>query len=478
MGQVVGRAKAKDLDWVQVGELTDEQLEIQLYGPKVLAGSHRPLPEPTWIHRELRRTGVTLELLHIEYLERHPNGYRYTAFCDHYRRWLKTHELSMRQTYKAGEKLFVDYSGKKPHIVNSVTGEVIETELFVAVLGASNFTFAEATLTQQSHDFIQSHVRALEYIGGVAGLIVPDQLRSGVTTPCRYEPGMQRTYEELARHYNTAILPARAGKPKDKAKVEVGVQVAQRWILVRLRDEIFFILGELNRRIRELLDELNDRPMRTYGHKSRRDLLEDLERPALKRLPPERFVHAEWKKAKVNIDYHVQVDKHFYSVPYSLVRETVEVRITASTVEDFLRGRRVASHRRNNKPGGFTTVRDHMPRSHQKHQEWTPSRLISWAGTIGPQTRTLVEAILASRPHPEQGYRSVLGLLRLAKRYDQERLEAACTRALVAKARSYRHVASILKNGLDRHPLKTEAQEAQPQLPLNHANVRGPDYYQ
>lgn len=476
VSRTVRRAQEKGLDWGRACDLGDEELDVLLYGPRLGAGKKRPLPDPSWIHRELRRTGVTLELLHLEYLERHPEGYRYTAFCDHYRRWLKTRGLTMRQVHRAGEKLFVDYSGKKPNIVDGRTGEVIEVELFVAVLGASNYTYAEATHSQSSRDWIASHVRALEYFGGVPALVVPDQLRSGVTSPDRYEPGAQRTYEDLALHYQTALLPARPRRPRDKAKVEAGVLVVQRWILACLRDETFFSLPELNDRIAELLERLNERPMRDYGGESRRRLFERIDAPALSPLPERRFVYGKWKKAKVNIDYHVAIDQHFYSVPYSLARETVDVRVTSSTVEVFHRGNRVASHSRRFVKGRHTTLPAHMPKSHRAHAEWSPSRLLHWAGKIGPSTRGLVDVILKSRPHPEQGYRSVLGLMRLAKRFDADRLEAACARALSVNARSYRHVQSILKNGLDRVPLEP-AETDQPSLPLQHENVRGPDYY-
>jgi transposase len=476
VGSVLARAKAKELDWQRVSELSDDELEVVLYGPKLGAGQRRPLPDPEWMHTELRRKGVTLELLHLEYLEEHPDGYRYTSFCDHYRRWLKKRRLSMRQVHKAGEKTFVDYSGKKPEIVDPSTGEVRDVELFVAALGASNLIFAEATLTQRSRDWIGSHGHTFEYFGGVTALVVPDQLKSGVASPCRYEPEVQRIYAEWARHFDTAVLPARQGKPRDKAKVETAVQVAQRWILARLRDETFFSLGALNRRIAELLEELNGRPMKDYGGLSRRQLFEKLERDELRPLPVSPFVFAEWKEARVNIDYHIAFDEHFYSVPHPLVREAVEVRATGMTVEVYHRGKRVASHVRSSLKGRHTTAPDHMPKSHQKHLAWTPSRLISWAGTIGPQTQQLVTVIIESRPHPEQGYRSCLGVMRLAKTYSPERLEAACARALAAGARSYRHVKSILKNGLDRVALE-EPSEVNTHRVIEHENVRGPNYY-
>ena len=467
----VARAAEAGLTWADVEALDDAELEARLYRGPGTQG-HRPEPDCAWIHRERHRAGVTLELLHHEYLERHPDGLRYTMFCERYREWLGRRGLVMRQVHAAGDKLFVDYSGKKPHLVDIETGELIEVELFVAVLGASNLTFAEVTLTQQSQDWIASHVRALEFFGGAPAAFVPDQLKSGVVKACRYEPEAQRTYEDLAEHYGTTVLPARPGKPRDKAKVEVAVQIAQRWILARMRNEVFQTLGEMNRRIRELLVDLNGRVMRRYG-KSRRELFDEMERAALRALPAERFEYAQWSRARVNIDYHVAVDGHLYSVPHRLVHEEVEARVTSDTVE-ILHGRKcVAVHRRSSVKGGFTTIREHMPSAHRAHAEWTPSRILAWADKVGAATRVLCEAILNERPHPEQGFRSCLGILRLAKRYGDARLEAACSRAVRVRARSYRHVESILKHGLDRVAMPDEANT----LALTHENVRGRDYY-
>ena len=474
VGKTITRAKAAGLTWSAVEALNDDELEQLLYGAPRTPTHSRPKPDPVWIHLERKKQGVTLELLHLEYLAEHPDGYGYTVFCDTYRAWLKKRKLTMRHVHRAGDKLYVDYSGKKPSIIDPKTGEVTPVELFVAVLGASSYTYAEATRTQKSADFIASHTRALEYIGGVPAALVPDQLKSGVLVACRYEPTAQRTYHEMAQHYSTAIVPARPGKPRDKAKVEVGVQVVQRWILARIRHERFFSLEALNARIWELLDELNGRPMKHYGGTSRRDLFERLDQPALVPLPARRFVHATWKTARVNIDYHIEFDKHYYSVPFALVRETVEVRATAMTVEVFSKSRRVASHTRSYKPGRHTTERDHMPKSHQAHAEWTPTRLITWAGKVGAHVEAIVRRILDDRPHPEQGYRSCLGILRLEKRYGAERLDAACERALRVGARSYRPIESILKNGLDRVALDDAAP---PAAPVDHENVRGPDYY-
>ncbi len=472
---VLQRALAAKVDGLEVEQLTDEALEARLYGPPSAATAGRIAPDPAYLHLERRKPGVTLQLLHVEYLEQHPDGYQYTQFCEIYRRWLKTRHLSMRQEHRAGEKLFVDYSGKKPHFVDPKSGDRVEVELFVAVLGASNYTYAEATRTQSSPDWIASHVRTLAFLGGAPGAIVPDQLKSGVTTSSRYEPGVQRTYAELARHYCTAVVPARPKHPRDKAKVEVGVLIAQRWILARLRHHTFFSLDELNQRIAQLVEDLNDRVMRTY-RTSRRDLFERLERSALHGLPTEPFVYAEWKQARINIDYHVAIDNHYYSAPHSLVHEVVEARITATTVELFFSGRRIAGHARSYVRGTHTTVPEHMPKAHQKHLEWTPSRILDWAATMGPKTEALARVILESRPHPEQGYRSCLGILRLGKRYGRDRLEAACGRALAVGARSYSNVDSILKSGLDRAPLAQPSTTTET-APVVHENLRGRDYY-
>lgn len=474
VGGVVARACAAGLTWETVEPMSEEALEARLHVARPTAHAARPLPDPAYLHAERHKTGVTLNLLHQEYLQQHPDGYGYTQFCEHYREWLGRKRLSMRQVHLAGEKTFVDYSGKKPSVVDPSTGEVREVELFVAVLGASNFTFAEATETQRGIDFIGSHVHAFAHFGGVTRALVPDQLKSAVTQACRYDPGIQRTYEEMARHYGAVVMPARPGHPRDKAKVEGAVLLVQRWILARLRNETFFSLNALNERISDLLDDLNDRTMRLYG-KSRRELFEELEKPVLMALPVEPFVYAEWKVVRMNIDYHVEVDHHYYSASHTLARQQLESRSTATTVELFHKGERVASHLRSSQRGRHTTVSEHMPKAHQKHLEWTPSRIVHWAGTIGVQTKLLVERILSERPHPEMGYRTCLGILRLGKRYGNERLEAASARAVRVRALSYRSVDSILKNGLDRLP----APEAEPVAgnPVVHENVRGGGYY-
>ena len=471
----LARARAAGLGWPLPDDLDDAALEARLFSSAARpAGPGRPLPDWADVHRELRRKGVTLQLLWLEYKERHPDGYQYTQFVERYRRWARGLDVVMRQEHRAGEKLFVDYPGQTLPIVDPETGEFSQAELFVAVFGASSYTYATATASQALPDWIGAHVGAFEFFGGVPAILVPDNLRSGVSRADRYEPDINRTYAELAAHYGCAVIPARPYKPRDKAKVEVGVQVAERWILAALRNRTFFSLAEANGAIRERLVWLNERPFRKLPG-SRASLFAELDAPALRALPARRFEYATWKTATVNIDYHVELDRHWYSVPYQLVGQQADVRLAATTVEVFVKGRRVASHLRSPKPGRHTTEPDHMPESHRRHLEWSPGRIVRWAEQTGPATGALVAAILASRPHPEQGYRSCLGILRLGRRYGPERLEAAAVRALAIGARSYRSVESILRTGLDRQPLP-DAPASGPAR--RHENVRGGTYYE
>jgi transposase len=431
------------------------------------------MPEWTQLHQELKKPGVTLALLWTEYRAQHRAGYAYSQFCERYRRWARALKPSMRQVHRAGEKLFVDFSGKRPHLVDPTTGEEIPVELFVGVLGASGLIYAEATRSQDLPAWIGAHVRMLEYCQGSPAIWVPDNLKSGVTTASRYEPEINRTYADLARHYGAVVIPARVATPTDKPKVEVSVQIAQRWVLAALRHRTFFTLADLNAAIAERVDAINDRPMKITGV-SRRVLYEQLDRPALKALPRTRYELAEWKPCRVNIDYHVDVDHNFYSVPYPLVHERVEARFTASIVEVLFKGKRIASHARLTGRGRFATQLAHMPRAHRAHAEWTPSRLIAWAEQTGPATGRLVAGILERRPHPEQGYRACLGLMRLGRVHGAERLEAACGRAERLRSYRFRTVEHILRHHQDRLPLD----DAEPTRPaLTHENLRGAEYY-
>jgi len=471
----LARAKAAGLSWPLAEGSDDVALEQLLFRQPAAPAHPRPLPDWAALDRELRsKQNVTLALLHLEYKEQHPEGYQYSQFCRHYHAWRGTLDLVMRQEHKAGERCFVDWAGQTVPIIDPTTGEItLEAQIFVATLGASNHTYAEAFPSQELEHWISGHVCAFEAWGGVTRIVVPDNPRTGVTNAHRYEPILNATYAEMAAHYGLAIIPARPYKPRDKAKVEAGVQVVQRWILARLRKRRFFSLAELNTAIAELLRWLNDRPFKKLQG-SRQSVFEALDRPALRALPQTRYQFALWKSATVNIDYHVEVDHHYYSVPYQLARERVDVRLSATTVEIFLRGRRVASHLRSHVRGGYTTTREHMPESHRRHLEWTPGRIVRWAEETGPQTASLVKALMERRPHPEQGYRSCLGIMRLGRRFGDDRLEAACTRALAIRGLSYRSVESILKTGLDREALPAASSVITPRV---HENVRGPEYY-
>lgn len=469
-------AEAARLRWPEVADWDDARLAAALL-PKPtrnVRASRQPEPDFASIHTELQQhKHLTLQLVWEEYRAQNPDGYRYSRFCELYQRWRRKQEVVLRQEHRAGEKLFVDYAGPTITVQNPATGEIREAQLFVAVLGASNYTYAEATWTQGLGDWIGSHIRAFEFLGGVSEIVVPDNLKSGVTKTCRYEPGVNLTYEEMAHHYGVAVVPARPRKPRDKAKVEAGVLLVERWVLAALRKRSFFSLGEVNEAIAELLVRLNARPFRKRDG-SRQTLFETLDRPALKPLPTERYQYGEWKTARVNIDYHVEFDCHWYSVPYALTRLEVEIRATASTVEIFHKGIRVASHARSHAPHRHTTIHEHRPKAHQRHLEWTPSRIVEWSGKIGPATAQVVDRILASNRHPEQGFRSCLGVIRLGDKYPHARVEAAAHRAVALNVCSYQSLKAILENNLDGQALDP-ATDAQP--PIDHPNLRGPDYY-
>ncbi len=471
----INRAKSTGITW-PIPEGMDEAVLERLLFPAREDTVFRPKAEPDWlsVYQELKHPHVTKTLVWLEYKEKDPQGYQYSQFCELYRQWAKTQNVVMRQDHKAGEKVFVDYCGSTVAITDPDTAEVKQAQVFVAVLGASNYTYAEASWSQGLYDWIGAHVHAFEYFGGAPEVIVPDNLRSGVSHACRYEPDINPTYQEMASYYQTTVIPARVRKPKDKAKVEAGVALVQRWILARLRHETFFSLSELNARIKELLFWLNNHPFQKLEG-SRESLFNTIDKPALKSLPVEPYEYAEWKKARVNIDYHIEVDRHYYSVPYQLVSRQVDVRITAGTIESFYRGNRVASHIRSDDKGRHTTVASHMPKAHQAYVEWTPERLVSWANKSGEHVSGLVEKVLAQRSHPQQGFRSVLGIMRLGKHYGDSRLDAACKRALEIGASSYKSIESILRKGLDR--IELQKQDDDLYKPVEHINIRGSAYY-
>jgi transposase len=475
--ETLKRVAAAGLAWPLPEDLTDTVLEDRLYGNAGTKQGYRRNVEPDWalIHRELKRKHVTLSILWDEYIAQNPDGYRYSWFCNLYRAWEGKLSVTMRQSHVGGDKLFVDYAGDTvPVIIDRLTGEFRNAQIFVAVMGASSFSYAQATWTQGLADWLATHIGALEAIGGCPKLLVPDNAKVAVIKACLYDPQVNRTYAEMAAHYDMAVLPARPRKPKDKAKVEAGVLIVERWLLGRLRNRKFYSLAELNHAIQDLLHHLNEvRPFRRLGV-TRRQLLEELDRPFLKPLPVEPYVFAEWRARRVGVDYHVDVEGHFYSVPYRFAREQIEVRLTARTVEVFFKGERIAAHMRTSGNGKHTTQPDHMPSSHRRYADWTIERIRREAASIGPSAALLCDLILEHRPHPEQGFRACLGIVRLTKPFGTSRVEAAAMRALELGARTYGSVKSILDNNLDRQPAHRRQADGPAIL---HPNIRGARYY-
>jgi len=467
------RARQQDLHWTP--DMDEAQLRSILQ-PKRNGSATASLAEPDFakMSTELSNKGMTLQLLWEEYAELHPKyHYSYSRFTVLHRNWRKKQRISMRQTHRAGEKLFVDYAGLTLKIINPNTGEERPAQVFVSVLGAGSYTYAEATWTQTLPDWIGSHVRAFEFYGGVPEVVIPDNLKSAVSKACRYDPELNPSYAQLAAYYKTVVMPARPYKPQDKSKAEVGVQIVERWIMMRLRKHQFFSLSEANQAIRVLLDDLNRRPFKQRPG-SRQSVFESIDQPALKPLPNVPYAYRHVVKARVHIDYHVSYDKHHYSVPYQLRSEEVMVHAGERTVAVFYRGKCVTEHPRSQQLGGHTTNVEHMPKAHAKHQEWSPSRFLNWASQIGPATARVVRYQMESRAHPEHGYRACLGVLSLAKKYGKSRLEAACIRAEKIGGLHYKNIASILQTGLDKLPVEEPKTK---NIPENHDNVRGSDYY-
>lgn len=471
------RFRASKMVWPVPADMTDAALEHALYGVAASRSGQRQCPEPDWaaVNRELKRKHVTLQVVWDEYIETHPDGYRYSRFCALYRAWEARLPVTMRQTHVGGDRTFVDYAGDTvPVVVDRLTGEVRRAHLFVAVLGASSLSFAQANWTETLPDWVDAHARAFAFFGGVTRLLIPDNAKVAVIKACLYDPQVNRTYSEMAAHYGTAVLPARPYRPRDKAKVEACVGIVERWLLGRLRNRVWYGIGELNAAIADLMGKLNDRVMRRLG-RSRRQLFEELDAPHLKALPAEPYILAQWRRCKVGLDYHVEVERHFYSVPYRHARASVEVRLTARTVEVFLKGERIAAHMRGSGNGRHTSIADHMPSSHRRYADWTAERLLDEAGRLGPSVTLLCEKILSDRPHPEHGYRSCLGILRLARHYGAARLDAAALRALEIGARNYGAVRSILEKKLDGVPVPQPRSAGE--VGVDHPNIRGSHYY-
>lgn len=474
--EYLARAEAAGIAW-PLGEGMDaDRLEALLFpAPTAELFSRRPVPDWREVHRELKRKKhVTLRLLWLEWREANPDGWGYSQFCERYNAWLDTQHVVMRLSYRAGERMFVDFTGDTAAYVDPDTGEVREAEVFVSVLGCSGMLYVEATRSQDLASFLEAHQHAWNAYGGVSEVTVPDNLKAAVTKACFYDPDLNPSYLELARHYQTVVLPTRTARPRDKAAVEAGVQTVERFVLAPLRNARLVGLAELNAAIAEQVGKVNNRPFRGEVT-SRAELFGDLEQAALRRLPERPYELAEWRKVTANIDYHVQGPDHrFYSVPYRYVRQQLDLRASATTIEVYKGGVRVASHVREHGRRRFITDPDHMPASHRAHAEWTPSRLLSWARSIAAEVGELAEALMENRPHPEHAYRSLLGIMSLNRRYGNERLAAACARALASKAISYSSVKSILAENLDRQALA--GREELPAPPV-HENLRGPGFF-
>jgi len=471
------RFEGRGLTWPLGEDVTEDDLEGLLFREAGAKAGRRRRPEPDWseVHRELKAKHVTLQILWDEYIDLHPDGYRYSRFCEIYRDWEAKLSVTMRQAYKGGEKLFVDYAGDLvPVVIDRHTGETRFAHIFVAVMGASSLTYAEATWTEGLADWIGAHTRAFAFMGGAPELVVPDNPKVAVIKACFYEPVVNRTYSDMIEHYQTAVLPARPRKPRDKAKVEVAVRIMERYLLGRLRKQTFYSLADLNAAIAGVLVRLNDvLNIRRLGV-TRRALFEAVDKPHLTPLPGEDYVYAEWRVRRANLDYHVDIDGSFYSVPSHLAREQIDARVTARTVELFVRGERVAAHARLSTCGRHTTVPEHMPSSHRRHSGWTIARIATEAAAIGPNTAMLCALVLETKHHPEQGYRACLGIVRLTKAYGRDRVEAACARALTIGARTYGSVKSILEHRMDQR-----SQPAAADGPvILHPNIRGRRYYQ
>lgn len=466
------RCQTAGLGWPLPEELDEADLNALLFR-RAAEQVERPQPDWAALHQELARKGMTLQLLWQEYRQTHPQGYHYTRFCQLYRQWAKSHKLSMRQRHRAGEKLLVDWAGQTMPITDAASGEVSQAQIFVAALGASNYLYVEARPSQNLENWLAAHVNALQFYGGVPEIVVPDNPKVAVTSPCRYEPDLNPAYQDLALHYGVAVIPTRVRKPRDKALVEVGVQIVERWLLAPLRHRTFFSVAELNQALGELLREVNEK-LRSGLQKSRRELFETLDQPALKPLPPIPYEFAQWKQARVNLDYHVELEKHAYSVPYRLVHQVVELRYTSRVVEVYQGGRRLACHVRQPHPGQ-TTRPEHMPEAHRQMLEWTPSRFLEWASSVGCHTHQMIQQVLDSPRHPEQNYRSCLGFLQLERKYGGARLEQACARARFFGLQTYKQVGSLLKTRQDLLPLPVPAEQTPPTP--GHSNIRGPQCY-
>lgn len=473
--EILQKAEANNLSWPLDESYTDEVLNNIIF-KKNISKEINPKKSLNYveIQKELLKKGLTLKLLWTEYKEENPDGYQYTQYCEMYSRWKKSNRFSMRQNHIAGEKMFIDFSGVTVPYIDLSTGEVKKAEIFLSVLGGSSYTFAYAVPDQTIPSWIDAHIKSFNFFGGTSQILIPDNLKSAIKKTCRYEPDLNPVYRDLAQHYGVAVIPARVRKPKDKSKVEVAVQVAERWILARLRKITFYSVNDINTAIIPLLKIINEKKMSLSGI-SRREIYEQCEKHLLKKLPTEHFEIYLWKKGKLNIDYHIEFEKHYYSAPHTLLHKELEARGTKDIVEIYHDGIRVALHKRSFVLGKHTTEPKHMPPQHQKHVEWTPERMLEWANSIGPCVKECFDIIINRCLHPEQGFRSCLGILRLAKIYSNNRLEDACLRSINSGYVSYKSIKNILSNNLDKIPFHKKEEE---EINLQHENIRGSKYFQ
>lgn len=476
VGEYLVRFDESGISWEEAREMETEELENRLKGeiPERKRSAKHPVPDWHYVFKELKRKGVTLQLLWQEYHQENDGGYSYSQYCDLYRQWKQKLHISMRQNHKAGEKLFIDYSGMKVPITDPMTGEIREANIFVATLGASSYSYIEAHFEQNIKNWVNAHVRAFEFFGGTPEILVPDNLKAGVTSPCYYDPDINPTYHRVAEFYQLAVIPTRVKRPKDKAKVEVSVQVVERSALAPLRNRTFFSVQNLNEALRIKMDEINNRTMKHIG-KSRRELFLEVDKPSLRNLPVHPFEYSEWKHAKVGIDYHVSYDHCLYSVPYQHLGKKVMVKGTERMVEIFLKDQSIALHKRLKRRNECSTTREHMPKNHRQMVGWKPERFIRWAEKTGTYTLEVIEKVLESKIHPQQSYRKCMGILKLGERFSGDRLENACRRALSFNTLSYKRIKSILDNSLDQ--VKESEITPSDNSTLLHENIRGEGYY-
>lgn len=471
VGDYIKKSITAKITWKDIKDLPDEQVESFLFSKNISRKKAAELPMEE-IHLELKKKYVTKELLWHEYKNKINWQGSYSLFCMRYRDWSRGRNIYMRQQHNYGEKLFIDYAGPTVKIYDLNTNSSKDAQIFVCALGGSNYTYAEASWSQNSENFISSHIRAFEYFGGVAKILVPDNLKSAVDIPSKYESEINKSYLKLAEHYNCVVIPARVRKPKDKAKVESAVLLVERWILACIRDKKYYSLSTLNEDISILLEKLNSKKFKKLPG-SRKSIFTEYEKPALIPLPKTEFEHSNFKLTRVGLHYHIEYDKNYYSVPYTYARKEVEIRVTLNTIEVLYRNARIASHIRQYSVNKWSTQLEHMPRSHKEVVEWTPEKIVNCAKSIGEYTSNIIEKILHSKEHPQQGFNSAFGIIRLKEKYGEERLEACCYRAYKYNIISYRQINNLLKNGCDKIPFVEE----EISKIIQHENIRGTEYF-